>query len=125
MALIIYIVACIFNCSILLNIGFIRDITENINTIVPIVLFLPLVYQLFVSWLYSDNYYYILGRKIMTEHDLYSKAINAKEPEEVPDEYDKAIKTTFFDKQKDSKSDTKVTNIVSKLNERLQVTRCV
>lgn len=125
LALVIYIAAYIFDCNILLNIRFVRVITENINNIIPVALFIPLAYQLFVSWLYSDNYYYILGGKIKKEHELYNKAINAKEPEELPEEYDEAIKTTFFDKQKDSKSDTKVTNIVSILNKRLQNTLSV
>lgn len=116
----IYVASAIFDLTILLEVGLIRYITEHIEEITPIVIFLPLAYQLFVSWLYSDNYYYILGGKIMEEHVLYNKAINAQKPQDVPQEYNEAIKTTYFDKQRDSKSDTKVTNLISELNNRLQ-----
>lgn len=120
LAFVVYVMSSIFDVSFLLNFDFVSRINANVDKIAPVILSLPLLYQLFVSWLYSDNYYYILGGKIKEEYNLYNKAITAQCPEEMPEEYNRAIKKAYFDKQKNSNKDTKVTNIINELYNRLQ-----
>lgn len=62
----------------------------------------------------------MLSAKIKKEYDLYNQAINARQSEELPDEYRKAINQCWFDKEQGGTNDTKITNLTKTLKERLE-----
>lgn len=95
-------------------------IVINISVISSVIILLPLIIQLVITWLYSENYYYMLSAKIKKEYDLYNQAINARQSEELPDEYGKAINQCWFDKEQGGTNDTKITNLTKTLKERLE-----
>lgn len=110
----------LFDLNILQQHGcFIRWV-DNTQYFVLLLIIIPLIFQLIVTWLFTDNYYYILSSSIKSEYDLYIQAINANNSENVPQEYMAAIGQSFFDKEKNGTSDTKITNLSSVFQKRLE-----
>lgn len=92
----------------------------NISVITSVFILIPLLIQLVTTWLYSENYYYMLSAKIKKEYDLYNQAIRAKKSEELPNEYRGAISQCWYDKEQGETNDTKITNLSKTLKERLE-----
>ena len=92
----------------------------NISVITSVFILIPLLIQLVTTWLYSENYYYMLSAKIKKEYDLYNQAIRAKKSEELPNEYREAISQCWYDKEQGEANDTKITNLSKTLKERLE-----
>lgn len=80
---------------------------------------LPLVSQVFINWLYSENYYYVIINKIGAEFNLFDQAINSKDADSLPAEYNTPVIKAYFDKQSNPSSDTKVSHFTNTLNDRL------
>lgn len=104
------------------NVWIIR-IQKNIGYLVLSVILIPLLYQLYINWLYSIKYYGLLVEKIRNEHQTYTKAMQASCREDVPAEYKDAITKTFFDTQSTpaNQQDIKVSNILSEFKNRLLI----
>lgn len=112
----------LFNCfdlSSSLNTPIVTHFVSNINHYCSVLVLLPLIYQIVLTWLFSDNYYYILGANIRKEYEDYQKALNADDIDSAPATYKDAFGQAFFDSRKDSATDTSITNITAKFKERL------
>ena len=112
--------------SIYQNLYFIMEchtlywLINHISEIGSIIIVVPLIIQLVMTWLYSENYYYMLSAKIKKEYDLYNQAIKASKSEELPNEYREAISQCWYDKEHGETNDTKITNLTKTLKERLE-----
>lgn len=112
--------------SIFVDLHFLKDfcftfwIVDHISGISSLLILIPLLLQLVTSWLYSENYYYMLSGTIKNEYDLYNRAIGANKSEDLPDEYKDAINKCWFDKEQGESNDTKITNLSNTFKERLK-----
>lgn len=95
-------------------------IVNNISVISSALVLIPLLIQLVITWLYSENYYYMLSGAIKNEYVLYNKAISAQKADELPEEYVKAINQCWYDKEQGGINDTKITHFSKTLQERLE-----
>lgn len=113
----------LLNCldlSVCLNSDVVLHFVRNLNLYCSILIVLPLLYQIILTWLYSDNYYYILGANIRKEYEYFQAALDAESAEEVPPNYNEAIAASYFDSKKGKSIDTGVTNITKVFRKRLQ-----
>lgn len=118
--LLISFLSIFFDLHFFMDYGCMPWIVENISEISSILILIPLLLQLVTTWLYSENYYYMLSGTIKKEYDLYNKALGAKSSEQLPDEYKKAISQCWFDKEQGVTNDTKITNLSKTLKDRLE-----
>lgn len=109
-----------FDLSICLRFPIVLHFVRNLNHYCSVLVVLPLIYQIMLTWLYSDNYY-ILGAKIRNEYEKYQKALNADSIDAAPGLYKDAFGQAFFDSKKDNSTDTSITNITAKFKEQLLV----
>ena len=107
--------------SMCLDASVVLHFVRNLNIYCSVLVVLPLIYQIILTWLYSDNYYYILGANIRNEYEDYQKALNADGIDSAPAIYKDAFGQAFFDSKKDNTTDTSITNITAKFKEQLLV----
>lgn len=96
-----------------------ESIVNVSKTCVISALILPIIWQLFINWLYSDVYQRHLIRLLNKEADLYSKlwaAYYRHNQEEIPSEYNSAIVAAFMNNKN---GDLKVTDTINTLSKRL------
>lgn len=118
--LIITFVVSFLNLYFLMECRFTHWIVINISVFTSVLILIPLLIQLVTTWLYSENYYYMLSAKIKKEYDLYNQAIMAKRSVELPNEYREAISQCWFDREQGETNDTKITNLTKTLKDRLE-----
>lgn len=114
----------LLNCSdlsVCLDVPVVSHFVRNLNLYCSVLVVFPLIYQIFLTWLYSDNYYYILGANIRKEYEDYQKALNADGIDSAPPIYKDAFGQAFFDSKRDNTTDTSITNITAKFKEQLLV----
>ena len=117
----IFMILNIFDLSVCLGNPVILHIVRHLNLYCSVLVVLPLVYQIILTWLYSDNYYYILGANIRKEYEDFQKALNADDINVAPDSYKNAFGQAYFDSKKDNATDTIITKITDKFKEQLMV----
>ena len=110
-----------FDLSICLYASVVLHFVRYLNIYCSVLVVLPLIYQIILTWLYSDNYYYILGANIRNEYEDYQKALNADSIDSAPAIYKDAFGQAFFDSKKDNTTDTSITNITAKFKKQLLV----
>lgn len=114
----------LLNCldlSVCLNSDVVSHFVRNLNLYCSILIVLPLLYQIILTWLYSDNYYYILGANIRSKYEDYQKALNADGIDSAPAIYKDVFGQSFFDSKKGNATDTSITNITIRFKEQLLV----
>lgn len=97
--------------SCLLRNNLIFYYVKNISILCSVLVVIPLFYQLVINWLYSGNYYFILGDKLYSEFSKYQSALNCKDNSDIPDGYNDAFSQAYFDSKNNNNEDTSVTNI--------------
>lgn len=110
-----------FDLSACMSMSIFSHFVRNLNLYCSILVVLPLLYQIILTWLYSDNYYYILGANIRSNYEDYQKALNADGIDSAPEIYKDVFGQAFFDSKKDNTTDTSITNITKKIKEQLLV----
>ena len=115
----IYIVLNFGDLSICMKYNVISSFVNSIGILGTMIVLFPLVFQVFINWLYTENYYYILIDKIRTELDLFEKARACDRAEDVPDEYNQAFSQAYFDQRNDGETDTIVSNLMRIQSNRL------
>lgn len=97
-----------------------KELLENLTKIcIILVLILPIIWQLFINWLYSEVYQRYLIRLLNKEADLYSKFWNAystHDQDGIPSEYNGVIIAAFMNGQS---GDLQVTDTIHSLYKRL------
>lgn len=108
-----------------LNNTYIVNLLSSINSIniahfIIILIFSPLLLQIYINWLYSKKYYNFLLIRLNNEYNLYKKALDSSSCDEVPNEYKDALTQSYFDsKNQSGDSDTKISNIQDTYRKRL------
>lgn len=109
-----------------IEIPFLSYITPYHKWIVPFVLSLitiPIIWQLFVSWLFSSAYSGYIRSKLLKEWDMYDaakKAIEEGKRELMPREYEEALLGGICSRASTSPSDICVQHFYDRFEERLQ-----
>lgn len=97
-----------------------KEFLENLAKIsIILVLVLPIIWQLFINWLYSEVYQRHLIRLLNKEADLYSKfwdAYSSHDQDGIPSEYNGVIVAAFM---KSQSGDLQVTDTIHTLYNRL------
>lgn len=115
----VFLILNLFDLSSCLEVEWVHYIVKHLNLYCSILIVIPLVYQVILTWLYADNYYYVLSEKIKTEYDDYQRALSATNIDECPNSYKLSLGKAYFDSKQDNSVDAGVTNITSTFRDRM------
>lgn len=117
--IVLFMVLCFVEYQKILEFEYVNWLLDNIGAICSIIIMLPLIFQTYINWLYTQNYYYILLDKINKEFNLFQRARACNSADDIPAEYSHAYNQSYFDEKNNGQSDTIVSNLTKVLNLRL------
>lgn len=105
-----------------ITIAFLINLINSTKVFLTIILLLPILYQLYINWLYSIAYQSYLNANFSFEYDLYKRAKEALEKKDkklCPEEYISVFGGLYLEDSNPTK-DQPITALTKHLNERLE-----